>query len=106
MPTTQERIKDLIRQGLSRVNLLELIANCETLIPAKPAIYCSLVNCFRLLEQEYESIGAIDRARYDSINALLQKPLLDLIDAETQSAGAILLQLDRVMIAFEKLSHP
>jgi len=37
------------------------------------------------------------------VNSLLQQPLLDLLDAENQSAGAILFCLDRVMDAFGKL---
>ena len=78
----QQRIRDLIQQGLLRQNLLELISICETLIANKPAIYGSLICIFRLLEQEYEPHDAIDTARYNSINSILQKPLLGLLDAE------------------------
>jgi hypothetical protein len=101
----KQQIRHLIQQGLFRQNLLELISICEQLTTTKPAIYGSLINIFRLLEQEYEPHDAIDTPRYNSVNSLLRAPLLDLLNAEDQSAGAILLCLDRVMDAFERLSH-
>src|SRR6266851_2604048 len=99
----QQRLRELIRQGLSRQNLLELISICENLTLRKPAIYGSLIGIFRQLDQEYDPHDAIDTARYLSVNSLLRQPLLDLLDAENQSAGTILFRLDRVMDAFGKL---
>jgi hypothetical protein len=103
--TAQAQIKLLIRQGLYRKNLLDLIGLCETLVSGKPAIYGSLICILRLLEQEYEPRDAIDTARYDSVNALLGQPVIDLIDAENQSAYLILQCLDNVQAAVEALSH-
>ena len=102
----QQRMRSLIQQGLSRLNLLELIAISEQLFPNSPAIYGSLINIFRLLEQEYEPHDAIDTVRFNSINSLLSAPTLALLDAEQgSSARAIVTSLDDVMLAFEKLSH-
>lgn len=102
----QQRMRTLIRQGLSRQNLLELIATSEQLLSNSPAIYGSLINIFRLLEHEYEPHDAIDTVRFDLINSLLCAPLLAVLDARNgSSARAILTSLDDIMLAFEKLSH-
>jgi hypothetical protein len=103
--TAQEQITLLVQQGLSKKNLYSLIALCEGLIAGKPAVYGSLICIFRLLEQEYELHDAIDPVRYNTINPLLRQPLIDLIDAENQSARAILEGLDDVQNAVEALSH-
>jgi len=95
----------LIHQGLHRQNLLELISISETLIADRPAIYGSLLAMFRLLEREYEELDAIPTSRYLAVNSALQTPLLNLLQAETQSAGAILRCLDAANLAFEGLSH-
>jgi hypothetical protein len=57
------------------------------------------------LEQEYEPHDAIDTVRYNSVNARLCQPLVDLIDAENQSAHVILQCLDNAQTAVEALSH-
>lgn len=102
----RQHMRDLIQQGLFRQNLLELIIISEQLLPNSPAIYGSLINIFRLLEQEYEPHDAIDTARYSSINSLLHAPLLAFLDTENRaSARAIVKSLDEVMLAFEQLSH-
>ena len=99
-------MRTLIQQGLSRLNLLELIAVSEREFPNNPAIYGSLINIFRLLEQEYEPHDAIDAVRFTLVNSLLCAPLLAFLDAAQGSpAKVILLSLDNVMLAFEKLSH-
>jgi hypothetical protein len=85
--------------------LLDLIGLCESLVSGKPAIYGSLICIFRLLELEYEPHDAIDTVRYGSVNALLAQPVIDLIDAENQSAYLILQRLDNVQTAVETLSH-
>src|ERR1700691_3336988 len=95
----------LIQQGLHRQNLLELISVSEGLIQGKPAIYGRLVSIFRLLEQEYEPLDAIDTSRYNTINSALKAPLINLLDAEDQSAHKILQCLDEIETAFEDLSH-
>jgi hypothetical protein len=99
-------MRTLIQQGLFRLNLLELIAISEALLSDNPAIYGSLINIFRLLEQEYEPHDAIDVVRLQSVNSLLCLPLLAFLDSENgASAKAIVSSLDAVMLAFEKLSH-
>jgi hypothetical protein len=102
----QQRMRILIQQGLFRLNLLELIAISEQLLPNSPAIYGSLINLFRLLELEYEPHDAVDTVRFNSVNSLLLNPLIALLDAEQgTSARGVIIALDKVMLAFEALSH-
>ncbi len=100
----EQQIIQLVQQGLYRQNLLALMQLCDALFVNAPAVYGSLLSMFRLLEQEYERLDAIDTVRYDAINKALQTPLIDLINSMNQSAGAILNRLDAVMHAFHSLS--
>lgn len=97
-------MRDLIRQGLNQTNLRQLIDLCNQQFATKPGIFGTLLNIFQLLEQEYDYLGAIDTARYNLINSTLETPLLDFIDAASQSAVAIIQSLDNLMEAFHKLS--
>ena len=82
-----QRMLQLIRQGLDRPSLVELISLSDKLFIGKPAIYGALLSIFRALDQEYDYNGFIDQGRYASINASLRQPLLDLLNSTGNRQG-------------------
>lgn len=89
---------------MNQANLRQLIDLCNQQFAAKPAIFGTLLNIFVLLEQEYDYSESIENSRYNLINSTLERPLLDFIDAASQSAVIIVQSLDNLMEAFHTLS--
>ena len=95
-------LKQLVLLGLSGEHCRLLAERCHMRFESMPALYGTLAWMFQVLADEHDHHGT-SRRRYNTITQALHRPLLSLLNAESESAEFILARLNDVWRAFQEL---
>jgi hypothetical protein len=97
-------IKQLVLQGLSGEHLRLLVERCRVRFESMPAMYGTLAWMFKVLADEYDGPGTTT-TRFNAVTQALHRPLLALLNAESESGEIILERLNDVWRAFHTLTE-
>jgi hypothetical protein len=95
-------LKQLVLLGLSGEHCRLLAERCHMRFESMPAMYGTLAWMFQILADEHDNHGTSMR-RYNTITQALHRPLLSLLNAESESPEIILARLNDVWRAFHAL---
>jgi hypothetical protein len=95
-------LKQLVLLGLSGEHCRLLAARCHMRFNSMPAVYGTLAWMFTVLADKDAAHGTTT-SRANTITQALHRPLLSLLNAESESADIILDRLNDVWRAFHAL---
>jgi predicted component of type VI protein secretion system len=95
-------LKQLVLLGLSGEHCRLLAERCRMRFESMPALYGTLAWMFTALADEDETHGTAT-SRANTITQALHRPLLSLLNAESESAEITLARLNDVWRAFQGL---
>jgi hypothetical protein len=95
-------LKQLVLLGLSGEHCRLLAERCRMRFERMPALYGTLAWMFAVLADTDAAHGTTTR-RANTITQALHRPLLSLLNAESESAEIILARLNDVWRAFQEL---
>ena len=98
-------LKQFVLLGLSGEHCRLLAERCRRRFERLPAVYGTLAWMFTALADEDAAHGTTT-SRANTITQALHRPLLALLNAESESAEMILARLNDVWSAFQELRVP
>ena len=95
-------LKQFVLLGLSGEHCRLLAERCRWRFERMPAVYGTLARMFTALADE-DAVHGTTTSRANTITQALHRPLLALLNAESESAEILLARLNDVWRAFQEL---